>query len=134
MSLPMIPRLSVLCAGLLALLSGCGGNSHDEYLPGASQAREAVEAALAEWKSGKPHETVRTLDTPIDMFDARWRDGQKLESFEITEELPANPHPSFKVRMRFAGSLQDEESTYLVMGIDPLLVFRSEDYERATGM
>lgn len=132
--LSKIPRVCLICVSLLAIVCGCGGQSHDQYVPESSQARQALEAALNAWKDGKPHEPIRTSDPPVEMYDARWRDGQKLESFEVAEELSPDPHPAFKVRMRFAGSLQDEESTYFVMGIDPLLVFRSEDYNRATGM
>jgi hypothetical protein len=115
-------------------LAGCGGQSTDRYIPQREKARRAIEAALAAWKSDAPRKTISSFETPIDLYDARWRDGRKLESFEVLEELPADPHPAYRVSLRFGGKDQDEQSTYLVMGIDPILVFRSEDYHRATGM
>jgi hypothetical protein len=126
----LIVVLLVWCANV----TGCGGEPHERYVPEADIARGALEAALTAWKNGEPLRTVTSFETQIDVFDERWRNGQELQSFEIVEDLPADPHRTFRVRMRFAGNAQDEDNTYLVMGVDPILVFRSEDYKRATGM
>ncbi len=69
-----------------------------------------------------------------DLYDARRQAGQKLEDFRIVGEVPGGEHPSFRAILRFAGKPKEEETTYLVIGISPLNVFRSEDYKRATGM
>lgn len=118
---------------LAAGLSGCGGGeSIDRYLPESSKARGSLEAALNAWKSGAPLKTVQVDGHAIDVFDARWRSGAKLEDFEILSEEKPDPHPTFLVRTRIKG--KDEESKYFVMGIDPILVFRAQDYTKATGM
>lgn len=130
------PRLALLTTPLMiaALLAGCGGDGTQRYVQSSESARSSLETALNAWKNGDPHGTIESGDTEIDVFDARWRDGQQLESFEIVEELPADPHQTFKVTMRMKDATEDEENTYIVLGIDPIQVFRSEDYAAATGM
>jgi hypothetical protein len=121
----------LIMAGLASILVTLGcGPSETRYIPAADSARASLEAALTAWKNGAPHEPVKSRETSITMFDSRWQSKAKLESFEITEELPPNPHRAFRVKMRLARQKADEETTYLVIGIDPLLVYRSEDYER----
>ena len=78
--------------------------------------------------------TVTANEVSVDLFDARRQAGQKLEDFKVVEEVTGGEHPAFKTTLRFAGKAADEETTYLVIGIDPLNVFRAEDYKRTTGM
>ncbi len=133
----MIRFRRISCLGVLLLtvsLSGCGGDGTEAYVQTSESARAALEASLTAWKNGEPHGTIKSGDTEIDVFDARWRDGEKIDSFSIGEELPGDPHKEFRVTLRLTGALEDEECTYKVMGIDPILVFRSEDYDTATGM
>jgi hypothetical protein len=121
----------VVMTGLACALGTAGcDRAETRYIPAADSARASLEAALTAWKNGAPHEPVKSQDTSITMFDSRWRSKAKLERFEITEELPPSPHRAFRVKMRLAKQKADEETTYLVIGIDPLLVYRSEDYER----
>jgi len=132
-SVRRIPR--VLAPLLLALFTvGCGGESHERYIPPSEKARAAVEAVLSAWKAGEPLMTVTANDVSVDLFDARRQAGQKLEDFKIVEEVAGGEPPAFKATLRFAGKAAEEETTYLVIGIDPLNVFRAEDYTRATGM
>ena len=128
------PAARVSYLFLLAIAAGCGGGGHERYVPPAEKARAAVEAVLSAWKAGEPHLTVTSLDTPIDLYDARRQAGQKLEDFRILEEIAGGEHPAFRASLRFAGKPKQEETTYLVIGINPLNVFRTEDYKRATGM
>lgn len=119
---------------ICVLLPGCGGTSTDDYVPSPESARSALEKALTAWKNGEPQGTVESGEVKIEPLDTRWRDGQQIESFTIVEELPGDPHPKFKVTLRFKDALEDEEATYIVFGIDPIQVYRAEDYETATGM
>ena len=131
------PRLvaSILALMIAAQLTGCGGDGTEKYVQSTESARDALEAALNAWKSGKPMGTIDSSGgAKIEPLDTRWRDGQQIESFTIVEELPGDPHPEFKVTLRFKDALENEESTYVVFGIDPIQVYRSEDYEAATGM
>lgn len=136
------PRLTFFAAAALlsASLAGCGGEGHERYIPPADKARSAVEAALSAWKAGEPLRTITNHTPAVDFYDARRQSGKKLEDFQIIEEIPGDPYPSFKAKLRLAGKKQgkpekqEDETTYLVLGIDPLQVFREEDYAQPKGM
>jgi hypothetical protein len=116
-----------------AALHGCsGGESVDRYIPETQKARASLEAALDAWKSGAPKKTIDAQGYKIDVFDARWRDGAKLESFEIVSEEAGADRPTYVVKTRIKG--KDEENKYLIIGIDPILVFRDVDYKKANGL
>lgn len=119
---------------LSALFAGCGGGGHERYNPSADNARAAVEAALSAWKAGEPHMTVTANDVSVDLYDARRKAGEKLEEYKIIEEVKGGEHPTYRATLRFKGDPREGETTYFVVGIDPLNVFRAEDYKRATGM
>lgn len=123
--------LALGCLPLLLLLRfGCARNTTKNYVPTATEARQAVEDALSKWKSGAKHGTVESSKVKIDVFDARWRDGKKLESFTINEEIKGQSLPQFKVRLKLVGK-QEETTTYLVIGIDPLQVWSEVDYKES---
>ena len=116
----------------LFVLSGCsGGNTSSRYEPSKQVARSAIDSALKTWKSGVPLGEIAGKPA-INMFDERWQSGKKLESYEILEEVVGSEHPQFKVRLKITGSAE-EVNEFLAVGIDPLLVFRDKDYQKATG-
>jgi len=118
---------------LVLLALGCGGNSAARYIPASGSARAALQTALTTWQSGEKHSPITSSKPEINVFDARWQAGKKLESFEILEEVTGQEQPQFQVRLKLEGE-PEETATYLVVGIDPLHIFRDADYKRATGM
>ena len=116
---------------------GCGGGSHQQYVPAESRAREAVEATLNAWKSAQPEGDARTISEGVKVngLDQDWRSGKVLSDFTILEALAAVEHEprQFRVRLNYAGETNPVETVYFVVGIDPLWVFREEDYRRTGG-
>jgi hypothetical protein len=132
MNRPSAYRL--VCATVLSLAAlGCGGGSTARYIPPADNAHTALQTALTVWQSGEKHGPITSSKPEINVFDARWQAGKKLESFEIVETVTGQEQPQFKVRLKLEGQ-PEETATYLVVGIDPLHIFRDADYQRATGM
>lgn len=127
-----LPFVFSFTLSLLCSLSGCSGKSTARYIPTVPSARKALETSLATWKSGTAHGPITSSKPAINVFDARWQAGSELESYEILDEVKGEDHPQFKVRLKLAGQ-PEETLTYRVVGIDPLLVFRDEDYKKATG-
>ncbi len=122
------------CLHLLLLYqSGCAPESGQRFAPTATNARQAVENALSTWKSGAKHETITSSIVKIDVLDSRWRNGKKLESYMITEEIKGQPLPQFTVRLKLEGKPEETE-TYLVVGKDPLQVFSEVEYSLAMGV
>lgn len=129
------PRLwSVGLAWLAAALAGCGGNSAESYVPPSSSAQAALELALEAWKAGQPAEPVGKLPTgaTVRAIDMDWAAGRRLTAYEIVQELPQTAElgpRQFAVKLTLEGSPQPTLATYLVVGIDPLQVFRDKDYD-----
>lgn len=127
------PSFATFAVLLAAFLCGCTGRRDSDYLPPADNARKAVQAALDAWKSGAPHAPLTGDKVAIHVYDDRWRDGKKLEKFEIGEPAADESPPRFPVKMQLVGEAEVLVN-YLVIGIDPLNVFREEDYQKASGM
>lgn len=127
-------RGSLIAVLLVAvvLLQGCGGGkSISAFKPSAQSGRQALETALKAWQSGTPYGPITSGKPAISVFDSRWRDGAKLETFEILEEAPGE-HRMFKVKLKLANA-PEETQTYRVVGIDPLNIYSEADYAQATG-
>ncbi len=122
--------LAVVCT--LALFIGCSAKSTQDYVPKSDVARAALETALETWKSGAKNDPIESSRPVINVFDSRWRDGEALESFSIGEAITGQEHPMFSVKIQMKGNGEIDDR-YRVIGIDPLLVFREEDYQKATG-
>ena len=118
---------------ILGLIIGCGGPPEKKYIPKADLAQGALEAALEHWKSGAKHGPVEDFTVPVDVFDARWQNGKKLESYEILSEVPSDGPKIFLVKMKLEEDKEENEVKYFVVGKDPLLVFREQDYNKASG-
>ena len=127
---------------LLALLlvlsaAGCsgGGSRVEDFTPAEANARKALEAALNHWQGGGQPGTVPGTTPVVEVTDSKWKSGQKLKSFEITGEEPSSgPGPRFfKVKLTPPTGAA-VETKYAVLGIDPLLVYRDEDYQKLSGM
>jgi hypothetical protein len=128
-------RLNTALVLLAFTATGCGTATHEKYVPKSTQAEIALDTALMAWKDNEPAKDMKIDDeVSVELHDARWQKGAKLKSFEILEELPDTQQPTFKVRIRLADKKADEETNYVVIGMNPLLVFRAEDYERTSGV
>ncbi len=119
----------LLAAGLCGCTSRQG---HERYLPSEDKARQALQAALEAWKSGKPPGRVETGAPPaVQAVDSRWQSGQKLAAYEILKEEPGDGPKVFAVKLTLqkpAGSTQVVR--YVVVGADPLWVYREDDYKK----
>jgi hypothetical protein len=64
--------------------------------------------------------------------DTHRRAGQKLARYEIVGELPSDEGRLFAVRVHLENPAAEAKVNFLVVGIDPLWVFRQEDYQMVT--
>lgn len=117
----------------ISLCAGCGNGT--AAAPSEDAARAALDAALTAWSRGaKPGELSGT-EPPVLVHDTPWGQGQQLASFEILKEDPgAAVEKQFTVRLSLAKPDRTEEVQYHVLGGNPLMVFRDEDYERNINM
>jgi hypothetical protein len=132
---PRIVKSLQFLAGALILLSACSrqGTKTEDFIPPADKARQALEAALNHWQGGNAPGKVPGTTPAVEVQDSRWQAGQKLKSYEILGEETGTEPRFFKVRLTPAQGAP-VETRYAVFGIDPLHVFREEDYQKLSGM
>jgi len=119
--------------GLIALI-GCGKTGKvEDFTPGADTARKALTAALDHWVAGNKPGTVPGTKPAVEVVDTPWKGGQKLKSYEILSESAQGSGPrTFNVRLT-PDKGSSIETQYMVIGIDPLWVYRKEDFAKLSG-
>ena len=124
--------VSLLAAGGASWLSGCSDGralDRERYRPAPDTARVALETVLSEWKAGRFAGTIAGRAPQIKIVDSRQKPEFPLEEFEILGEVAAEGYRAFAVRLQCAPPRGVERVRYVVIGIDPLWVFREEDYD-----
>jgi hypothetical protein len=117
--------------------NGCGNSSP---IPAGQVAKSSLETALTAWKSGKPMASLAESKPPIQAIDTDWATGRKLEGFEILGEEPSTTDKRFKVKLKHpatsatAKNSTEVETVFIVIGIDPVSVFREADFNRSLNM
>jgi hypothetical protein len=115
---------------LLAIISvGCGGQSSSRYFPAEPIARRALETALTAWQDGQGPGQADTGPPVIQVVDTHRRPGQTLESYEILGEVMADGPRCYTVRLSLDNPSEEQKVRFVVLGIDPLWVFRQEEFE-----
>lgn len=123
-------HILVMLSLLAAATSGCGRQeTHERYVPSTDSARVALEAALVDWREGKAPGEISRLKPIAHVIDTHRKPGQSLESFEILGEAPAEGVRCFAVLVKLSNPAAEERLRYYVVGIDPLWVFRQDDYD-----
>ncbi len=119
--------------GLLLLLAGGAGCGHrsgyERYIPSEEAATRAVEAALAAWRDGQPPGRVESVAPPLQVVDTHRRPGQTLKDYEVLGLVRRDGPRCVAVRLVLDAPPEEQRVRYIVVGIDPLWVFRQEDYE-----
>lgn len=119
----------VLPGILAAVLSiaGCASKPPD-YTPSVDSAEGAVRRGLEAWKKGLP--AGELAGTPaVFVTDVGRRPHQKLDDFQILGEVRGSTGRTIAVTLTLSNPKEVQKARYLVVGIDPLWVWRQEDYE-----
>src|SRR5262245_38237959 len=69
--------------GFALLLVGCGKELPPPVDTG--DAGRQLDAVLAAWKDGKPHESLAAGEPPVIFNEPLWKDGAKLVAYEVGE-------------------------------------------------
>jgi hypothetical protein len=127
-------RLSALavCGAALALVPGCGTSTR-AYTPNAASARDALDSALAAWQKGGKAEQLATASPQVHVVDNQWQAGKVLEGYEILEEKPgeADTEKRFAVLLKLKKPEGEKRVEYIMIGREPLWIFRDDDYAKA---
>lgn len=130
----LITRRAVLsCSAFVLLIAAGCGNGHSTPPPEALS-RTALEGALKAWRDGGKPGTLTGTDPEVQVFDTPWSQGERLGSYEILSEDATNAERRFNVRLSLATPNRVEEVQYYVIGQQPVMVFRDQDYLRNINM
>ncbi|MDE2508096.1 MAG: hypothetical protein KGM43_12850 [Planctomycetota bacterium] len=120
---------SAIAAGCL----GCG-ESGGGALPASDIAKAALEQSLNAWKTGGKPGAIGDGKPAITVVDTPWQNGQMLESFEILNDEEGETERTFLVRLSQGKPPVAHEVRYRVIGNDPVMVYRDEDYQTLINM
>ena len=127
--------LSSVAAAVLALLlacsAGCADRSYSRYVPPEGSSRKALEAALTAWQKGEAPGQVDSGPPVVQAVDSKWQAGQKLAGYEIVKDEPGENGTTFySVRLTLKSPAKQVMARYVVVGRDPLYVYREEDFSQ----
>lgn len=125
----VIARLTLLSA--IVLTAGCGGPSRSASHTGGSA---SLVSALDAWKSGAACGPIEGPPPPVFAVDAAWQAGRKLSSYEVLGPVEGTDPPRFRVRLETIPVAAGGEVEYVLVGSDPIYVYRADDYERMMNM
>ena len=122
-------------AAVLPCIVACNGSprGYDRYVPNAAQAEEALAQVMAAWKEGQRAGplTLESTQVTIQVADSRRKPGQRLVEYELLGEVSGEGPRTFVVRLKLDNPSEEVSVRYYLVGIDPLWVFRQEDYDAA---
>jgi hypothetical protein len=114
--------------------AGCRSSSGDADLahvvPSTEQARSALTSALAAWKDGHPGGAIASASPKVEVIDSFRKSDRPLKDFEILGPIEFDRFRCFAVRLSIDNPAEVEVVRFLVIGNDPIWVFRQEDVER----
>ena len=122
-------RRVLVFALLLPSFVGCGrGDGTARYIPAEQTALDALTAGLDAWKGGSPAGEVAGTKPLVFVTDSYRVQNERLVDYAILGQVPGNVPRCFAVDLHFDPP-REEKTRYVVVGIDPLWVFRMEDYQ-----
>lgn len=122
-------RWLTFCCGAISLI-GCSRQPDPQrFVPPPDVAQRALEAVLKAWQSGEAPGMIAETKPQVHITDAHRKAGQRLEKYQILGEVPGDAPRCFAVKATFSNPKSEERIRFVVIGIDPLWVFRHEDLE-----
>ena len=120
--------IRILC-GLAALVAGCG-RGVERYTPSDTVARASLAAALEAWKEGEVPGTIDDVSPTVQVVDTERQPGQSLLDYQVLSEAASNSGRAYLVRLQLAEPPAEQRVRFIVVGIDPIWVFRKGDFDR----
>ena len=117
-------------AGLLAAACvGCSPSQRNEdFIPSEAAARSALEAHLRAWQGGDTSQQVPGTNPPVLVADGLRAKGRPLAGYEVLGPVPADAPRCFAVRLTLGNPREEVRERYVVVGADPVWVWRYDDY------
>jgi hypothetical protein len=129
-------RIVLRIAAILVLGSalGCFGSETGRYVPSPVASRQALETALGAWQKGQAVGLVPGTSPAVSVVDSKRKARQQLEKYEIVKEESQDGNTFFSVKLTLKNPNAEEVARFVVVGRDPLWVYREEDFKSGPGM
>ena len=111
-----------------AALWGCAQDAK-RFVPAPHVARQALVEALDAWKNGEPSGPVANTTPQVHITDSLRKATQRLVAYTILGEKSSGHGRAYMVELSLDSPVEKLKVEYIIVGIDPLWVFRREDYE-----
>lgn len=108
---------------------GSVGRSDAEFIPSDAVCESALGQAFEAWSAGAAAGPVAGTSPVVHVTDSTRVKQRPLLSWEILGRVPGNAPSCFAVRLQLDQPQEERRERYVVIGIDPLWVFRHEDYD-----
>jgi hypothetical protein len=118
-------------AALMLVGAGCSDKTPN-YTPSVADAESALKQGLDAWKAGLPSGEVAGTTPLVFVTDNGRKPDQVLADYRILGEAKGPSGRTFVVVLNLQNPDEELKTQYIVVGIDPLWVFRQEDYELLT--
>lgn len=129
-------KLQIVIGLAMGLLSsvGCAASTvsgYDRYVPSAERAAAALRQVLDAWRDGETSAELAFREAPIKLqvADSTRRPGQRLVDYQLLGEVSGEGPRTFVVRLKLENPSDEQEVRYYLVGIDPLWIFRQEDFD-----
>lgn len=118
----------ITVAALTCFLLGCHDRTSD-FTPPPKLAEAALTKALAAWQAGQPAGEIPDCKPAVHVTDNHKQRQRVLGKYRILGETVARSGRTYAVELTLKSPEEKVKAEYIVVGIDPLWVFRREDYE-----
>lgn len=99
------------------------------FVPEVAAARNALTSALDAWQHGMPPGALTDGKPGVMVVDSHRRPDQTLQRYEILGHALGDNYRRFAVRLILDNPSERPLVHFNVFGIDPIWVFRQEDYD-----
>ncbi|MFM8723826.1 MAG: hypothetical protein ACKON9_01735 [Planctomycetaceae bacterium] len=138
MKTPRIIRWLLFCFAGVVLLAVSGWwwtngiatvRSDEQFIPEDFVCQVALRQAFDAWLAGAAAGPVSGTVPLVHVTDSSRVSQRPLLAYEILGRVPGNAPSCFAVRLQLDQPPEERRERFVVIGIDPLWVFRHEDYD-----
>ena len=115
---------------LAVVACGCSnsGPKAEEFVPSEDAARRALATSLDAWKDRGPTAKSDAANPAVETADGLRTKDRTLLKYDILGPVPGEAARVFAVRLTLANPPQELKERYVVLGLDPLWVWRYDDF------